>query len=311
MTKTHVLTILSILGLTIFLNIFGLLQFESWSQVEDLYEYNSSLSALVDHPHFYRYIIALPGLILKHEYVEIGFSIYISIFMLSSMLLMYLSSKRSLGFVIVLSCSIMFFIHLFMNGRGAISWLGWMIILNIISKEDQNITFFVFLKFMFALLCCSVSSGTFTIAFSTVIFYIFKIIFDTKSVKTAIFLGAIFIIYKNIAAEGIERNLSYYSLGTDNPLFNMIEHGFGTIFREYAFLIISLLSLIVILSTFIVFSLRRKIRYWELICVSFPLAGGVFGYTTLTLAIPSIILILSARAERQERHVRFQSFGTK
>jgi hypothetical protein len=152
-----------------------------------------------------------------------------------------------------------------------------------------------------------VSSGTFTVAFATVIAFKLKFLVESKSIKSLIFVSAVYLIYIDLASEGIERNLSYYSLGTGNPVFNMIEHGFGSVVRENTFAFFSTLSIILVMLTFLLFALRRRVQFWELICIAFPLAGGVFGYTTLTLAIPSVILILSARIEKHDMYPRFAS----
>jgi hypothetical protein len=295
MKINHISILLTSLLFIFLLNFYKLLDFSPWPQVEDLHLSNARLVDLFEHPHFYRYIISMPGLIARDYFFEIGFSLYISLFMLFSILLMYFKIKYKHMFVIALACSTIFIGHLFMNGRGAISWLGWMIVLYIVSENKNMIGIKKTLFIIFALLCCSVSSGTFTVSFFVILTFFLKEFFYNKNLRAIIAFFLVYILYIDLALEGIERNLRYYSLGTGNPILNMIDHGFGELAKQNSIQISLFLSLLFISATFFIFSMKSKIKFWEGVCLIYPLAGGVFGYTTLTLMIPSIILILSSR----------------
>lgn len=295
MTLKRISSLLSLISILFVLNAYGIFEFKSWPQIEDLHSSNMSLSELSDHPHFYRYLISLPGLLIEDYFFNFGFSLYISIFMLCSIGLMYFKLKEKHGFIILFSCAAIFFGHLFMNGRGAISWFGWMIILSIVSDNKYNSNIKTIAITLFALLCCSVSSGTFTVAFSVIVTFLVKELVYNRSYQSIFTLLAVYISYIDLAFEGINRNLSYYSLGSGNPIINMLEHGFGNIVRENAMQFAAIAAIIFVSMTFIMFSMRHRLKLWEFICLAYPLAGGIFGYTTLTLIFPSIILVLSSR----------------
>lgn len=277
------------------LNFTGILNFNSWPQIEEVHSSNLDLIDLRDHPHFYRYLISIPGLLARDYISEFGFSLYISLFMICSVAIIYRKLQGSSKLIVVLSCLAIFAAHLFMNGRGAISWLGWMIILAFISNDIIKIGFGKLIIIIFALLCTSVSSGTFTVAFFVVVTVLLREAFQKRSLAIFSYLTIIYFIYRDLTIEGFNRNLSYYSLGTGNPIINMLDHGIGVFFRQNLIQFSILISIIFVFLTFIIFSLKTRLKFWEAICVLYPLAGGIFGYTTLTLIIPSLILVLSSR----------------
>jgi hypothetical protein len=191
-----------------------------------------------------------------------------------------------------------------MNGRGAISWFGWMIILSVISNDKRDIDFKEIIFLLFALLCCSVSSGTFTVAFFVVVAYLSYLIFIKMKLKHIAYAVILLYTYTDLAMEGINRNISYYSLGTGNPIVNMLEHGFGSFVRQYSISISIIIALLFVIITVLLFSMKRKITYWEYTIILFPIFGGVFGYTTLTLLLPSVVLIVSRRIGASEGRKR-------
>ncbi|MBP6379191.1 MAG: hypothetical protein KA312_02110 [Sphingorhabdus sp.] len=290
-TVLKFLALITIFLATMYFSYIGVIEFNSWSQVDDLHRSNLPLIYLSDHPHFYRYLISMPGLLASEYFGMNAFSVYISLFMFFSIYIMYSILRDRSDFVVFFGCACIFTAHLFMNGRGAISWFGWMIILKFLSSKETQINIKSIFIMLFSLLCCSVSSGTFTVAFLTVILFLAIHFLKNRNVSSVILLVVLLYIYSPLAIEGIERNLAYYSLGNKNPIVNMLEHGFGSIVEYSPIMVALIASLILIISTILLYSVNRKFAYWEFLCVLTPLFGGIFGYTTLTLAVPSIILV--------------------
>lgn len=303
--KNHKKWIIVIIFLTIFmigLSFSGKFLFYSWPQVNDIYNYNLPFMDLYDHPHFLRYLVAYPGLYLADFYGEEFFSAYIVMFMSLSIYLMYYLLRDAKSILILCGCLSVFVLHLFMNGRGAISWLGWMLIIyTTFSNKFETQTFSNFFIITLALLLCSVSSGTFSVAFvAVIIFYIHRFFkemrfFNTKAAFANTAMMFILYFYYDIFISGIYKNMNYYSGGDINVFYRMLEHGAGSILIDYPIYIILLSVFSIILFTYILFSLERMLDIRELIIVVIPLFGGVFGYTTMTLAIPSIFLVVYAR----------------
>lgn len=284
------------------LSLLGKFSFYSWQQVLDLYSYGLPFDALYGHPHFFRYLVAYPGLHLANLYGEEWFSVYIVFFMTLSIYLMYYLLREGKSGLIFLSCASVFILHIFMNGRGAISWLGWMLIVYVMfTNTGQKEKIINTPILILALLLCSVSSGTFSVAYITVIlFYTYKFFKHFKLLNFDILLRIsipffISYLYYDLFMSGINRNLDYYRLGSRNIIYNMLEHGFGSFVLEHPlYIAIMLISLLIILS-YLFFALDRKPTILEFIVIGVPLAGGIFGYTTMTLAIPSLFLVVFAR----------------
>jgi hypothetical protein len=277
--------------------VYRIISFESWAQVADLYSYHISFTALFGHPHFFRFLIAYPGLFLSDKLGDQMFSIYIVGFMIGGMYVVCIVLERVEIKYVYLNWVGIFIVHMFMNGRGAISWFGWMIVIFIMfktseSKESLMRTAII----LIALLCCSVSSGTFSVAFcSVVIFYFYKAII-TRNAYTIFVLVLTILTYKDLFFIGIERNVQYFTIGSSNIIFNMSQHGVGYYLIDNAGAISLTLSLIMIPMTYLVFYLKNKPKFVEVLAIVMPIAGGAFGYTTLTLVLPSLFLTIFARA---------------
>jgi hypothetical protein len=222
--------------------------------------------------------------------------------MILSIYLMYFLLRDANFFLIFMSCAAVFLLHMFMNGRGAISWLGWMMVIYTICEnfdKDEKLLNVMFLTL--ALLLCSVSSGTFSVAYVAVIllyFYKFFINFKFFNFNLFLILASLIIIsysFYDLFLSGIERNVNYYTLGSTSIFYNLIQHGFGLIIIENPIYIIISLILIFVIYSYIYYAVEKKPNVIEFILIVVPFAGGVFGYTTMTLAIPSIILVVSAR----------------
>ena len=275
---------------------FGVLKFLSWPQVEDLHYSRLDLVLLRDHPHFWRYLIARPGLQLSDRIGDLGFSLYVSNFAVGSLFLMYYLLRGRPLLIIVGAVFSIFVVQFFMNGRGAISWFGWMAILAIMFHPKLVSLPVRIPVLLFALLCCSVSSGTFSVAYISVLAYTASRMRHGEIWKNVFVISLILIAYNDLFLEGLVRNLSYYTLGTRNPVVNMLRHGAGAIILNYPVLFVLVIPIFMAIGLWAFLFLRRKPEPREIIALVVPVAGGVFGYTTLTLLLPSLITVLARRA---------------
>jgi hypothetical protein len=274
----------------------GVITFIAWQQVEDLHYARVELEVLYGHPHFFRYLIARPGLLLSDVMGPVGFSFYVANFAAMSILLMYLMLRGRNWLLILLACTSIFLVQLFMNGRGAISWFGWMAILWLIFEPDKLRWYLRLPLLFFALLCTSVSSGTFSVAYFTVIGYYLHRLPKQGIWSTAIVIGALIYTYWGLFMEGLQRNLSYYTLGTRNPVVNMLRHGFGEIVLDNPVVFVVAVVVLFLAIGTLTLALRVKPQMRELLVLLFPLGGGTFGHTTLSLLLPSVIVVVSRRA---------------
>lgn len=274
---------------------FGFVNFESWPQVTDLYAYHLPMYLLYDHPHFYRYLIAYPGLYLSEFYGDQMFSVYISLFMIISIYILLRIMAGLNLFLIFSACLAMIAIHGFMNGRGAISWCGWMLAIYVILRpQETRISIFEAILTAFALLSASVSTGTFAVTFGALVLSALRRLIFLKQYREIITLFPIVYLYWQYFILSFEKNIEYYRYGKSNFLVNMLEHGLGGLISNSPVLMAIVVFLGMILP-FIVHFLRKKLTTDEIFILLGPLAGGIFGYTTLTLAIPSILVIAGRR----------------
>lgn len=290
-------TTFGFVGLVLFLVmvpiVSGLMEFVSWPQVVALHQSNVDIQGLSGHPHFFRYLVALPGLLMEDWLGPIGFSLYVGGFAIGSIVIIRNMVASSGPMPVAICVLLVFAIHIFMNGRGAISWFGWMIVLNFIFRRRIVRTLRHLPALMFALLCTSVSSGTFSVAFIALIATLAIEARDGRMLKS-LALGVAFIFaYLGLFLQGLERNLLFYTMGTRNPVINMLRHGFGDIVLNHPVTIILALIVVTAIGLAVWSSLRTKPSAKEVVVLLTPLMGGVFGYTTLTLFIPSILTVVA------------------
>lgn len=287
---------LAVYAMVLALTYFGVLKFLSWPQIEDLHYSRLDLVLLRDHPHFWRYLIARPGMQLSDRIGDLGFSLYVANFAVGSLFLMYYLLRGRPLLIIASAVLSIFVVQFFMNGRGAISWFGWMAILAVMFHPNVISLYIRVPALLFALLCCSVSSGTFSVAYISVLAYTASRMRRGEIWKGVFVISVILIAYNDLFLEGLVRNLSYYTLGTRNPLVNMLRHGAGSIILNYPVIFVMVIPFFMAIALWAFLFLRPKPEPREIFALVVPVAGGVFGYTTLTLLLPSLITVLARRA---------------
>lgn len=274
----------------------GLTTFVSWPQVELLHRSGLDLDLLYGHPHFFRYLVARPGFLLADRFGDVAFSFYLGNFAFGSLMLMYSLVRRQSFWIAASAVLLVLVIQMLMNGRGVISWFGWMIILKIVLDSPRVRPVLHFCLLIFALLCTSVSSGTFSVAFGTTLAFLAIRIDRANWWRLIGIMAALLASYWGLFMQGVERNLAFYSLGNRNPVINMLQHGAGDIVINHPVAIVlaicsALLALLLLWNP-----LLSKMNARDLIVLIVPVGGGLFGYTTLSLLVPSVVAVLARRA---------------
>lgn len=285
------------------LNISSLKVFYAWEQVSTLWNGNINPLSLFGHPHFPRYILAYPGFLLQELLPINGFSIYISVFFAINVLLLtkvslLINHRRPSIFIFTIFIAT----HMAMNGRGVIAWTSWLICLWVCLKLKKKIAR-PFTEMGWITLSCwfaAVSTGVFILVITTFIIYLSKniklgeIAKSEGKVRTIFFVLPISYVFLHYFIVAIEKNLDFYGGGV-GAVFNMLQHGLGIVLINLTPINLLLIITMGFLSVFIValVTLGRSMTDHELFIV-LPLMGGFFGYTVLTLIIPSLFLRISA-----------------
>ncbi len=287
----------------------GILRFEAWTQVMDLWDTEISPFLLIGHPHFFRYMVAYPGFLLEDKIPGFGFSIYIGIFFATNVSifrrLIWLASNRSAP---VLAWTVFISSHLFMNGRGVIAWTAWLLCAYLCLRisRGESISLAKLLLIALACLLAAVSTGVFIVTVVTItIFTLSNYKHAVNRSKWRVFLFALlFIPIAVVIADffwvAIEKNLDFYGGGFEGAI-NMLNHGLGGIFSGSTVSTILAMWLIgLTLSTIIILVLHGWT--WKplqkLIFLAF--FGGLFGFTVLTLAIPVLLVYFTTGRRRRQ-----------
>ena len=299
---------LSIFGVFCFLTLTEFKVFQAWPQVTLLWNSGHPLLHFIDSFHFTRYLVAHPGLALEEVFPGIGFSTYISIFVTLNMLLFRRVHTGFTGYPPGLLVSIVFMlIHLFMNGRGVIGWLGWLLCLSLhckFSNSDRSVSFFNVRNsglVISSILLSSVSSGIFIVVFVSTVFLFARILrastfsykFKLMRLFSIIFASAIIGVCSYFAItfllNALQKIILFYGSYTD-----VFMHGIGllAIYFDLEDVLFALTILAIGLGILRILLIGRVTPIiWPLLIIS--MVGGTFGFTTLTLNIPLMFVFFS------------------
>ena len=293
-----------------FLAFYEFFQFEAWGQVTLIYSYYASFADLIGHPHFYRYLATYPGLLASDYLGFTMFTVYITFFMVGTAFVIYkifnLIDNKYLFYALIF---IMPF-HSLMNGRGVLSWFGWVLAIYIIRLPySKKFGFWQAILVGLSLLTASVSTGTFAVTFSALILGALHRLWLTKDAKIGFTIAIVLVLFSNYFIVSFTKNIEYYEYGRENVVVNMLGHGLGgTLSQSWGILII--LMIIFVLAPVILNFLFRHIGFREMIVLAAPTMGGLFGFTTLTLVVPAYVILLLAYIgekvvySRRVRHYR-------
>lgn len=291
----------------------GLIGFDIWSQVEDLWNQGVPLWDMYSHPHGLRFALILP-VFMASDYLNLDpewlFSVlissiivFISISVESTIAILTDIEKKKRGKVIVFVTIFYMFLSLFMNGRIVFSMLGGALLLKvIISLQQGNVGFWTTsVKILFALLLTSVSSGTFIVAnlffYGCLFYFVFRQILKMKLSKknlgiTIVFGGLLFLALPLFLIL-INKNLDFFGGGLDG-FIHMMDHGIGMFFKGDFIIqiIIAAFFFLFIFSSLLFFAiLSKKVRI-PIFFIAAGSFGALFGISTTFVALPSLIVFL-------------------
>lgn len=272
--------------------------FAPWEQITIWWEGGYSPLLLLGHPHFYRFLITYPGLLLEDILPNFGFSFYSLIQILVFIILWRnLSIKLAKHPPKIFHWLLILLAFAFMSGRGVSAWLGWIISI-FVSHEaifNKKFNYFVWLiPIIFAMLFSSVSTGVFVVA-SVVLFFslFYRLINSTQKIDFSNYIFMPLMIYPiyligDYFLLAIQKNINFFGGGISG-LWNMLQHGLGFLFTD-----LSITNLLILLFSILIFLLYLSLGKFKLDFVSLikvaPILGGFFGFTTLTLVLPVLFL---------------------
>ena len=271
--------------------------FVAWSQVQDLWE--SGFNFSINHPHFYRFLVVYPGFLLESIFPLKGFAWYVSGFFAINVILFRRLSNLVLGKKLgPLMITVFICFHLMMNGRGVIGWTGWLMAACICLDAVPSSRIFHRIIWIFtSAFLASVSSGVFAITVASLFYFLTRrymyFRFKLRKVWIATILSTSIPIYfiVHYLKLSIGKNLAFYGGGLTGAI-RMLKHGIGNLFIANELIFIAFISFItVLLSLFLITKAWRFMTSLDIL-ICFPLLGGFFGITVLTLAIPLILLRL-------------------
>jgi hypothetical protein len=264
-----------------------------------LWEIDINPLLLLGHPHLPRYLVAYPGFLLEDVWPGAGFSLYIAAFFAASVaLLRTIASLAIHRGPSLLVYAVFIGAHLAMNGRGAIAWTAWLLCVWVCLKVAAGIVRPGSQLGWVAISCLlsAVSTGVFIVVLITFAVFLLARLRSSRRTKTipkmlalivAVPLGYLLLEYFLLA---VDKNVEFFGGGLSGVLL-MLEHGAGA--RLFQFDTVSLLLLTAIAfgaALFVVLTFfGRPLTSLERLTL-FPLLGGLFGLTVLTLSIPLLLL---------------------
>lgn len=314
--RISTLVILSVMAV---LTLSGMKEFSAWPQVLDLWQERATPTSLLGHPHLFRYMVAYPGLLFEDIYPRLGFSLYCCLYMvLNASVWSAIVRKTQLVSPSYLIWGVFFLAHMLMNGRGVIAWSAWLLCVSLcidLSRATLPVKWPI-LRGAVACLLGAVSTGVFVI----VLFAIFVFLLSRwragslklknfRDLLVLLILAPCCYVFISYFFVAVEKNLDYFGGGL-HGLIQMLGHGMGKIFLNedgldtdlgpsMAILLVLAIPIGSLVGLLFFFGPPiRPIR--RLLIIS--IAGGLFGFTVLTLAIP---LILCEAGNATRRILRF------
>lgn len=302
----------------------GAKQFTLWSQVVYLYRHGADPAQLLVqmHPHFLRYLLVYP-IFESAAAMRVSadgifsivclfglFAVFLAVRTLDRLLSHSPSNWANLCWSLLL-CGL----AAAMNGRGVLAFLGYALLLVSLVPvfDDDRPRWWLFASLPAAMLFCSVSSGVLAVAFMFIVVACTITALRHKEVylpaNTALLLvsaAATLVLCWKFLIVGVEKNLVFFGGGIDG-LWEMLAHGAGKILTLVNPLTLAPLALVVIAAGFIAIWAGRAFAPAVVICGAAGLiavAGGVFGFTTLTIVVVPALAMLRLLLARPAHIVR-------
>ncbi|MEQ6341930.1 MAG: hypothetical protein M3A44_09830 [Gammaproteobacteria bacterium] len=288
----------------------GFVEFEIWPQVLELWGRETDITDLILHPHGLRYALVLPIFLLSDL---TGFSTNWLFSQLVALLIIFIAvnvtdtarmllhSRKSWGLLITASA---FFMVLsgFMHGRIAFALMGMALLLHTMVAWDHRLlgsselTARVLLAFFLA----SVSSGTFIVVIITFYgWWCCRILgslgqgrLSVRDWRVFLLFGMAMLMMLPLLDKLMMKNLDFYGDGFDG-LWDMLTHGAGIIFHiaDWVVVVLSLVVLALFIMFAVVLGAFFPIVRLPAYATVISLVGGMFGYSTLVMAIPPVMML--------------------
>lgn len=294
-------TNLSIILPIFFLVYFRVFDFQSWSQVDDLWAFRFTPEAVSQHPHYYRYLVMYPGFLLSEWGGESFLRFYISLFMIVALILIRKTTAKFGYIACAISIAVYSCAHFFMNGRGVIAWSAWVVAIYIVHRSEQGGWKWRYLILAgFSLLCSSVSTGSFVVVYTMMLAMIMRNIFWEKSIVGVLALSIPVYYFSGFLGEAIDKLLIFFRVDGSWAIANMLHHGWGRLIERSRLFVFAITGL-GMMFPFALHYLLKRFKVVDVMVLMIPAAGGAFGLTTFTLIIPSIIMVFSGKAIPKRR----------
>lgn len=287
----------------------------------------SLIQLIIDsHPHSFRYLVAYPAIIV-HEVLNIDLTISYTMYCLILLSIMNLYINRIINILkgqfeasysyrnIIISTILTTIIMLMMNGRLIPAYTGIVLIIYSLIKLHINRSIKIkdYMYISMGFLLSTVSSGVMMVSFFQIVLGI--CVYVAKHKKYLSVFGLITISYP-IINKCISyvyymsvRNINYFGGGIDG-FFNMLVHGLGkyiymipnlSFYKLMSITIIMIVGIvsIIFIYTKIIQDLRQNYyRIYLYMSIPIGITCGLFGISTATMIIPSIIIIVNLWIEK-------------
>ena len=296
---------LSLLLLYCFMCFTEIITFKLWPQVEEIWKEGYDELSITNNKLFLRFYLVFPifslskNLGIDYNYL---FTIIVPVMIFSSALNIakvnydvdeLIKSKGRIK-ILTLSFLVLSGLSLFMNGRIVFAILGASMLLMVgYFWGSLKIVKLVVLSIV-GLFLTSVSSGTFIVfALSLFIlsFYHFLNDFSKRNVMLFCCSTILLLLISPLLKMYFFRNLDFYG-GGFHGFINMLNHGFGALLFTENFYFLGFIVLLVMVFIFFFFFYFRNLRVCFII-LSIALVGGLFGYSTMMIGIPPLVVLIS------------------
>jgi hypothetical protein len=291
--------------------VLGLKSFNIWEQVVEIHARNWTLTALYDvrHAHFLRYAVAYPIFVVADGLgvsVDFMFNLVCTTLLLVLVLVLR-ATERAAGAGpgietrVVAYAVILFGAAYFMNGRVLFGLLGFSLLILAFARYFAvgRWSWWAFPVLAVGTLLCSVSSGIFAVAF---MFQGLCLAFGLAGVGVAswrnrlgmaVSVAVVFMIFQEFLLVGVVKNLEFYGGGMW-AIWEMLNHGAGryiTVIDPMLLLLAVPLAVMVAYIGVYLVSRSTAINTVTLIALASAVAGGVYGFSTLSIGLIPLLLI--------------------
>ncbi len=276
-------------------------EFQLWPQVTILQGSAPDLSTLLTQAHLLRYILVYP-IFLGAEFVGVDPNFIFNtlcFFMLFFVSVNCVRTTRfyiSGNFIILVGffASLFALMSIFMNGRIIFAFFGFSYLVACIHQWEsyQFSNFELFLRILISIFLCSVSTGTFLLCVICLLLWL--PIFIRRPKGSFLYYVLIFLcVLSPLISFYIMKNVIFYGGGMKG-FINMLNHGVGVIFYTLELDLIVLIGLILIVFSIFALIFFRYTKLYSLLFIflSASAFGGLFGFSTLSLGIIPLSIIL-------------------